>query len=156
MGQVRAERRRVFEQGDTVVALGHSDAAKDDLSARLPVGHIWRYRGERICRLEIITDTLTSQSFSASPDHDRVAPSAQEDYRQHIEAHLNKYMHAHRNAAVPARRCARAPVWQGSPSESSWPTKPPQADATLRRGGHPADHRLGSSPWPASGEQLTG
>jgi len=26
---------------------------------RLPVVHIWRYRGEQICRLEIITDTLT-------------------------------------------------------------------------------------------------
>ena len=48
-----------FEQGDTVVALGHIDAAKGDLSARLPVVHIWRYRGEQICRLEIITDTLT-------------------------------------------------------------------------------------------------
>ena len=61
------------------------------------------------------------------------------------DRHLNKYMHAHRNAAAPAGRCARAPVWQGSPSESSWPTKPPQADATLRRG-DPADYRLGSSP----------
>ena len=48
-----------FEQGDTVVALGHIDAAKDDLSVRLPVVNIWRYRGEQICRLEIITDTLT-------------------------------------------------------------------------------------------------
>ena len=48
-----------FEQGDTVVALGHIDAAKDDQSVRLPVVHIWRYRGEQICRLEIITDTLT-------------------------------------------------------------------------------------------------
>ena len=48
-----------FEQGDMVVALGHIDAAKDDQSVRLPVVHIWRYRGEQICRLEIITDTLT-------------------------------------------------------------------------------------------------
>ena len=48
-----------FEQGDTVVAVGHIDAAKDDQSVRLPVVHIWRYRGEQICRLEIITDTLT-------------------------------------------------------------------------------------------------
>jgi len=48
-----------FEQGDTVVALGHIDAAKEDQPVRLPVVHIWRYRGEQICRLEIITDTLT-------------------------------------------------------------------------------------------------
>ena len=40
-----------FEQGDTVVALGHIDAAKEDQSVRLPVVHIWRYRGEQIRRL---------------------------------------------------------------------------------------------------------
>ena len=48
-----------FEQGDTVVALAHIDAAKGDQSERLPVVHIWRFRGERPCRLEILTDTLT-------------------------------------------------------------------------------------------------
>ena len=48
-----------FEQGDTVIALAHSDAAKGDRSVRLPVVHIWRYRGEQICRLQIVTDTLT-------------------------------------------------------------------------------------------------
>ena len=46
------------EQGDTVVVLGHTDVAKADRSGRLPVVHIWRYRGEEICRLQILTDTL--------------------------------------------------------------------------------------------------
>jgi ketosteroid isomerase-like protein len=49
------------EQGDTVVMLGHLDVAKGERSARLPVVHIWRYRGEdEICRLQLLTDTLES------------------------------------------------------------------------------------------------
>ena len=48
-----------LEQGDTIVVLGHTDVAKGDRSARLPVVHIWRLRGEgEICRLQILTDTL--------------------------------------------------------------------------------------------------
>ena len=48
-----------FEQGDTIVVLGHSDVSKGDRSARLPVVHIWRTRGEgEICRLQTLTDTL--------------------------------------------------------------------------------------------------
>jgi hypothetical protein len=46
------------EQGDTIVVLGHVDAAKDDRSAKIPFVHIWRYRGDQICRLQILTDTL--------------------------------------------------------------------------------------------------
>ena len=50
-----------IEQGDTVVVLGHTDVAKGERSARLPVVHIWRYRGDdEICRLQILTDTLES------------------------------------------------------------------------------------------------
>jgi len=50
-----------LEDGDTVVVLGHTDVAKGDRSARLPVVHIWRLRGEdEICRLQILTDTLES------------------------------------------------------------------------------------------------
>jgi uncharacterized protein len=50
-----------IEQGDTVVVLGHTDVAKGDKSARVPVVHIWRYRGdEEICRLQILTETLES------------------------------------------------------------------------------------------------
>ena len=50
-----------IEQGDTVVVLGHTDVAKGERSERVPVVHIWRYRGdEEICRLQILTDTLQS------------------------------------------------------------------------------------------------
>jgi ketosteroid isomerase-like protein len=50
-----------LEQGDTAVVLGHTDVAKGDRSARLPVVHIWRYRGDdEIVRLQILTDTLES------------------------------------------------------------------------------------------------
>lgn len=49
-----------IEQGDTVVVLGHTDVGKGERSARLPVVHVWRYRGEEICRLQILTDTLES------------------------------------------------------------------------------------------------
>ncbi len=39
--------------------LGHTDVAKGDRSASLPVVHIWRFRGDdEICRLQILTDTL--------------------------------------------------------------------------------------------------
>jgi ketosteroid isomerase-like protein len=48
-----------FEDGDTVVVLGHTDVKKGDRSAKLPVVHIWRFRGEdEVCRLQILTDTL--------------------------------------------------------------------------------------------------
>ncbi|MDP9259758.1 MAG: nuclear transport factor 2 family protein [Actinomycetota bacterium] len=48
-----------FEDGDTVVVLGHTDVTKGDRSAKLPVVHIWRFRGDdEVCRLQILTDTL--------------------------------------------------------------------------------------------------
>jgi len=46
------------EQDDTVVVLGHNDVAKADRSGRLPFVHIWRYRGDGICRLQLLNDTL--------------------------------------------------------------------------------------------------
>lgn len=49
-----------LEEGDTVVVLGHTDVAKDDASASIPVVHIWRWRGDEICRLQILTDTYQS------------------------------------------------------------------------------------------------
>jgi ketosteroid isomerase-like protein len=50
-----------IEQGDTVVVLGHTDLAKGDRTDRLPVVHIWRYRGDdEIVRFQILTDTLAS------------------------------------------------------------------------------------------------
>jgi ketosteroid isomerase-like protein len=49
-----------FEGDDTVVVLGHTDLAKDDRSGSLPVVHVWRYRGDEIIRLQVLTDTLES------------------------------------------------------------------------------------------------
>ena len=47
-----------FEDGDTVVVLGHTEVSKGGNSARTPVVHIWRWQGEKIKRLQILTDTL--------------------------------------------------------------------------------------------------
>jgi uncharacterized protein len=49
-----------FEDGDTVVVLGHTDVKKDGQSAQLPVVHIWRWQGDEIKRLQILTDTHKS------------------------------------------------------------------------------------------------
>jgi ketosteroid isomerase-like protein len=46
-----------FESGDTVVVLGHSEVSKNDRSAKVPVVHIWRWEGDEIKRLQILTDT---------------------------------------------------------------------------------------------------
>ena len=47
-----------FEDGDSVVALGHTRVKKGDQSAQLPVVHVWRFEGDNPCRLQILTDTL--------------------------------------------------------------------------------------------------
>jgi len=47
-----------FEDGDTVVVLGHQNVKKGDQSAELPVVHIWRFEGDKACRLQLLTDTL--------------------------------------------------------------------------------------------------
>ena len=47
-----------FEDGDTVVVLGHTEVSKGGNSASTPVVHIWRWQGEKIKRLQILTDTL--------------------------------------------------------------------------------------------------
>ncbi len=46
-----------FEEGDTVVVLGHTDVKKGDQSAQLPVVHIWRFEGDQIKRFQILSDT---------------------------------------------------------------------------------------------------
>ena len=46
-----------FEDGDTVVVLGHSDVKKGDQSTQIPVVHIWRFEGDEAKRLQILTDT---------------------------------------------------------------------------------------------------
>ena len=47
-----------FEDGDTVVVLGHTDVRKSENSAQTPVVHIWRWQGDQIKRFQILTDTL--------------------------------------------------------------------------------------------------
>ncbi len=47
-----------FEDGDSVVVLGHTDVKKGDQSAQIPVVHIWRWEGGKIKRLQVLTDTL--------------------------------------------------------------------------------------------------
>jgi ketosteroid isomerase-like protein len=47
-----------FEDGDSVVVLGHTDVKKGDKSASVPVVHIWRWEGDQIKRLQILTDTF--------------------------------------------------------------------------------------------------
>jgi ketosteroid isomerase-like protein len=46
-----------LEDGDTVVALGHSQVKKGGNSAKLPVVHILRFDGDQLKRLQVLTDT---------------------------------------------------------------------------------------------------
>jgi ketosteroid isomerase-like protein len=47
-----------LEDGETVVVIGHTAVRKDERSARIPVVHVWRWRGEQIASLHLITDSL--------------------------------------------------------------------------------------------------
>jgi ketosteroid isomerase-like protein len=47
-----------LEEGDTVVVLAHTEVRKGDNSAKVPVVHIWRWQGDKLKRLQILTDTL--------------------------------------------------------------------------------------------------
>jgi uncharacterized protein len=46
-----------YEEGDTVIVLGHTTVKKGDQSAKIPVVHIWRWEGDQVKRLQILTDT---------------------------------------------------------------------------------------------------
>jgi ketosteroid isomerase-like protein len=46
-----------YEDGDTVVVLGRTSVKKGDQSAKVPVVHIWRWEGDEVKRLQILTDT---------------------------------------------------------------------------------------------------
>jgi len=46
-----------YEEGDTVVVLAHTDVTKGGESAQIPLVHIWRWEGDQIKRLQILTDT---------------------------------------------------------------------------------------------------
>lgn len=47
-----------LEEGDTVVVLAHTEVRKGDNAAKVPVVHIWRWQGDEVKRLQILTDTL--------------------------------------------------------------------------------------------------
>lgn len=47
-----------LEEGDTVVVLGHNEVSKGGNSAQVPIVHIWRWDGDKIKRLQLLTDTL--------------------------------------------------------------------------------------------------
>ena len=49
-----------IEDGETVVALGHTEASKGDRSAKLPFVHIWRFEGGKVKRVQILTDTAVA------------------------------------------------------------------------------------------------
>ena len=40
------------------MVLGHTNVKKGDQSAELPIVHIWRFEGDKACRLQILTDSL--------------------------------------------------------------------------------------------------
>ncbi len=44
----------------TVVVLAPTDVKKGDRSAQLPVVHIWRFEGDQVKRLQLLTDTHQS------------------------------------------------------------------------------------------------
>jgi ketosteroid isomerase-like protein len=46
-----------YEDADTVIVLGHTSVKKGDQSAKVPVVHIWRWEGDQVKRLQILTDT---------------------------------------------------------------------------------------------------
>lgn len=46
-----------YEDGDTVVVLGHTEVSKGGRSAELPVVHVWRWEGDQVKRLQTLTDT---------------------------------------------------------------------------------------------------
>ena len=47
-----------FEDGATVVVLGHSAIKKDGQSATTAFVHIWRWSGDQISHFQLVTDTL--------------------------------------------------------------------------------------------------
>jgi ketosteroid isomerase-like protein len=46
-----------FDNGDSIVVLGHNKVKKGDQSAELPVVHIWRFENGEVKRLQLLTDT---------------------------------------------------------------------------------------------------
>jgi ketosteroid isomerase-like protein len=46
-----------FDNGDSIVVLGHNNVKKGDQAAELPVVHIWRFEDGKAKRLQLLTDT---------------------------------------------------------------------------------------------------
>jgi ketosteroid isomerase-like protein len=55
-----------IEDGDTVVALGHTEASKGDKDAKVPFVHIWRFEGGKVKRAQILTDTAVAAELLES------------------------------------------------------------------------------------------
>lgn len=49
-----------IEDGDTVIALGHTEASKGDKNAKVPFVHIFRFEGDKVKRIQILTDTAVA------------------------------------------------------------------------------------------------
>ncbi|HEY5847698.1 MAG TPA: nuclear transport factor 2 family protein [Nakamurella sp.] len=56
-----------IEQGDSVVVFGHYDVAKDDRTGHLMFVHLWRFRGEQIRALQLLTESLESARILKLP-----------------------------------------------------------------------------------------
>ncbi len=53
----RLEIDEIVGEGDTVVALGHTEASKGDNTVKTPVVHVWRFEDGTPKRLQILSDT---------------------------------------------------------------------------------------------------
>ena len=53
-----------IEDGDTVVALGHTEASKGDRSEKVPFVHIWRFEGGKVKRVQLLTDTAVAAELA--------------------------------------------------------------------------------------------
>jgi ketosteroid isomerase-like protein len=45
-------------EGDTVVVIGHIDATKADRAGRMLFAHVWRFRGDQVVALQVISDSV--------------------------------------------------------------------------------------------------
>ncbi len=49
-----------IEDGDTVVALGHSTIGKGGREEQVPFVHVWRFEGGKVKRAQVLTDTAVA------------------------------------------------------------------------------------------------
>ena len=48
------------ESGDTVVALGHTHLSKGGRAEQIPFVHVWRFEGDKVKRVQLLTDTAVA------------------------------------------------------------------------------------------------